>query len=172
MTINKKLLVTIGLLSAVAFMAMAPAEPKEEGFKNLKVLPKNITNDQMHAIMEEWEHALGTRCSFCHVRNEETKKMDWANDAKPEKQMARHMFKMTAALNKKYFGAKKDSLGMVIESGINCNTCHRGTSHPEVVRASATREKPAGPPPTAKPAEGTPPAQGSAPTPPPNGGRE
>jgi len=150
MTINRKLLAIIGLLSAVFFMAMRPAPPEDEKFKNLKVLPKNITKQQMHEVMEEWEHALGARCSFCHVRNEETKKMDFASDAKPEKEMARHMYQMTQKLNKKYFGAKKDTTGMIMESGVNCNTCHRGVSHPEVVRASEVR----------KPAAGTTPAVG------------
>ncbi|MDB5128447.1 c-type cytochrome [Mucilaginibacter sp.] len=137
MTINKKLLATMALLSVVVFMAMAPAAPTDdEKFKNLKVLPKDISKEEMHKVMEEWEHALGARCSFCHVRNEETKKMDFANDAKPEKAMAREMYKMTQAINKKYFHAKKDSTNRIMESNINCYSCHRGVSHPEVVRAS------------------------------------
>ncbi|MFD0794428.1 c-type cytochrome [Mucilaginibacter litoreus] len=146
MKLNKKIFVTAGLLSAVAFMAMSPvAQQEEPKFQNLKVLPKNITGKQLHAVMEEWEHALGARCSFCHVRNEETKKMDWASDAKPEKQMARNMYKMTQAINKKYFHSKKDTTGMVVESNVNCYSCHRGVSHPEVIRASELpRSKPEG----------------------------
>jgi hypothetical protein len=35
--------------------------------------------------------------------------MDFAADAKPEKEMAREMYKMTQDINKKYFHAKKDS---------------------------------------------------------------
>ncbi|MFA6082968.1 c-type cytochrome [Mucilaginibacter sp.] len=171
--INKKLLATFGLLSIVVFMAMSPAKQEEKPkFTNLKVLPKNITDKQLHVVMEEWEHALGARCSFCHVRNEETKKMDFASDAKPEKEMARHMFKMTVMLNKKYFEAKKDSTGMVMETGVNCNTCHKGVSHPEIVRASEQPRKPrpgpaqGGPPPAGQAAPvATPPAG----TPPPNG---
>ena len=135
--INRKLLATAALLSVVIFMAMSPVPPADdEKFKNLKVLPKDITKDEMHKVMEEWEHALGARCSFCHVRNEDTKKMDWASDAKPEKEMAREMYKMTQAINKKYFHAKKDSTGRIMESSLNCYSCHRGVSHPEVIRAS------------------------------------
>jgi len=66
------------------------------------------------------------------VRNEQTNKMDFASDAKPEKTAARHMFLMTAKINKKFFQAGKDSLGMVMYTGINCNTCHHGTAHPEL----------------------------------------
>lgn len=164
MNLNKKLLAVIGLSSGVLFMAMSPATKKadEPKFKNLKVLPKNITGEEMHKTMEEWEHALGARCSFCHERNEQTKKMDFASDAKPEKQMAREMYKMTQAINKKYFHSKKDSTGMVVESNVNCYSCHRGVSHPEIIRASelprAQRpegQAPAGTPPPPPP---TPPA--------------
>ncbi|OOQ60887.1 c-type cytochrome [Mucilaginibacter pedocola] len=160
MTINKKLTAVAALLSVVAFMAMSPAPPAEEHkFENLKVLPKKITGEQLHDVMEGWNMALGVRCNFCHARNESTNKMDFASDAKPEKQMARDMFKMTAALNKKYFGAKKDSLGMVMQTGVNCNTCHRGTSHPEIVKPPKHGPGPGGPgvpPPPGGPA-GTPP---------------
>jgi hypothetical protein len=171
MTINKKLLATISLLSAVVFMAMSPAtKPAEEHFKNLKVLSKNISDEEMHKTMEEWEHALGARCSFCHVRNEDTKKMDWASDAKPEKEMAREMYKMTQEINKKYFHAQKDSTDRIMESSINCYSCHRGVSHPEVVRASELpRQAPAGQPawaPGTAPAQGATPAPGSNPPPP------
>ena len=166
MTINKKFIATIGLLSAVVFMAMSPAtKPADEPFKNLKVLPKNISKEEMHKTMEEWEHALGARCSFCHVRNEDTKKMDFAADGKPEKEMAREMYKMTQEINKKYFHAQKDSTDRIMESSINCYSCHRGVQHPEVVRASELpRQAPTGQPAWA-PAPGTTPAPGSTPTP-------
>lgn len=39
---------------------------------------------------------------------------------------------MTAKINKKFFQAGKDTLGMIMYTGINCNTCHRGTAHPEL----------------------------------------
>ncbi|MEO6150196.1 MAG: c-type cytochrome [Mucilaginibacter sp.] len=142
MVINKKAFITIGLLAVVVLTSMVSLKPSpadEPLFKNLKVLPKNITKDQMHDVMEEWEHALGTKCSFCHVRDTVTKKMDWANDAKPEKGMARKMYKMTAMLNQKYFEAKKDSIGMMADEGVNCNSCHQGQEHPEVVKASAKK---------------------------------
>ncbi|WPU96623.1 c-type cytochrome [Mucilaginibacter sabulilitoris] len=153
MPLNKKIVVTIGLLSVVVLGAMTSMTPKkvqDEGFKNLKVLPKNISNDNLHKVMEEWEHSLGVHCNFCHVRNEETKKMDWANDTKPEKAMARDMYKMMNKINQKYFHAKKDSLGMIMPAGVNCNTCHRGTAHPEVIVPGD--QGPGGMPPGGQPA--------------------
>lgn len=156
MPVNKKLLVTLGLLSIVVFGAMTTSKPQDEGFKNLKVLPKNISGGNLHKVMEDWEHSLGVHCNFCHARNEETKKMDWASDAKPEKAMARDMYKMMNKINQKYFHAKKDSLGMIMQSGVNCNTCHRGTAHPEVMVPDGKGPGGQPGPPPAGPAPGSP----------------
>ncbi|MFS2186329.1 c-type cytochrome [Mucilaginibacter sp. Mucisp84] len=156
MPVNKKLLVTLGLLSIVVFGAMTNIKPQDEGFKNLKVLPKNISGENLHKVMEDWEHSLGVHCNFCHARNEETKKMDWASDAKPEKAMARDMYKMMNKINQKYFHAKKDSLGMIMQSGVNCNTCHRGTAHPEVMVPDGKGPGGQPGPPPAGPAPGSP----------------
>ncbi|WEA01327.1 c-type cytochrome [Mucilaginibacter sp. SJ] len=156
MPVNKKLLVTLGLLSIVVFGAMTTSKPQDEGFKNLKVLPKNISGENLHKVMEDWEHSLGVHCNFCHARNEETKKMDWASDAKPEKAMARDMYKMMNKINQKYFHAKKDSLGMIMQSGVNCNTCHRGTAHPEVMVPDGKGPGGQPGPPPAGPAPGSP----------------
>ncbi|TWR31630.1 c-type cytochrome [Mucilaginibacter pallidiroseus] len=159
MKISRHALVTAGLLSAVCFMAMATAAKQDDpAFTNLKVLPKNITKEQLHSVMDNWSHSLKVRCSFCHQFNAETKKMDWASDAKSEKQIARSMFKMTDDINKKYFGAAKDSTGMVVATAVNCYTCHKGNPHPEVVDAAAA--KPDRP-------NWAPPAPGSQPTTPP-----
>src|ERR1700744_718364 len=121
MLINKKLIVTLSLSSVVALVALTSMKPQDEpGFKNIKVLPKNITHQQLENVMHEWSASLGVHCDFCHARNEAEKKMDFASDAKPEKKMAREMFKMMNKINQKYFEAKKDSLGFVMTSGVNC----------------------------------------------------
>ena len=59
-------------------------------------------------------------------------RIDWifASDAKPEKDIARHMFRMTGKINKKYFSFDKDDKGAMIPA-ITCMTCHRGSPHPE-----------------------------------------
>ncbi|MGZ3872494.1 MAG: c-type cytochrome [Mucilaginibacter sp.] len=145
MLINKKIIVTLSLSAVVAFVALTSMAPDDHQFKNLKVLPKKITHEQLEKVMHEWSGSLGVHCDFCHSRNEAEKKMDFASDAKPEKEMARHMFKMMNKINQKYFAAKKDSIGMVLESGINCNTCHRGTSHPEVTLPEGKRGPGPGP---------------------------
>lgn len=114
-------------------------QPAEVKYTNLKVLPKDIKKATLDRTMREWAASLGVRCNFCHSNNPATNKMDYAYDGKPEKAMARKMYAMESKLNKKYFGAKKDSLGMMAHTGINCNTCHKGTSHPKVVLANVPR---------------------------------
>jgi len=159
MLINKKILVTLCLSSVVTLVALTSMKPDDDkGYKNLKVLPKNLTHEQLGKVMHEWSGSLGVHCDFCHVRNEAEKKMDFASDAKPEKEMARKMYKMMNKINQKYFEAKKDSLGMVMTSGVNCNTCHRGDSHPDAKLPE--RKGPGGPPPGAPAPGGTPAPQG------------
>lgn len=161
--INKKLFITMGLSGLIVFGALASMPPEPEKAKNLKVLPKNLTHDQIEGVMRQWTKALGVRCNFCHERGNN------AADTKPEKQMAREMFKMTAKINSKYFKAEKDSLGMMTQSGIACITCHRGTAHPEVKELlSAPQGGPqGGGPGFGRPGAGGPPPQGGAGAPPP-----
>jgi hypothetical protein len=132
MLINKKIAIALSLSAIVTIVALTSMAPDDEGPKNIKVLPKKITEQQIHTVMREWSLSLGVRCGFCHAPNADGKGLDFASDAKPEKEMARHMFKMMNKINSKYFEAKKDSLGMMEHTGINCYTCHRGMSHPEV----------------------------------------
>ena len=129
----KKIAVTTCLSAVVVFAATASMvkEPEEHKFTNLKVLPKNITDKEMEKVMHEWSDALGERCGFCHARNAETNKIDFASDAKGEKLAAREMYKMTAKINKKFFkedGDKdktehKDHDAMV--AAVSCYTSYR-----------------------------------------------
>ena len=145
MLLNRKIVATLGLSSIVTLIALTSMAPDRE-YKNLKVLPKDITHEQLGHVMSEWSHSLGVHCNFCHARDEAAKKMDFASDAKPEKTAARHMFKMMNKINKKFFEAKKDSLGMMAQAGVNCYTCHRGSPHPELKIPQGDARRPGGPP--------------------------
>jgi len=90
---------------ALGIAASMPQERQPPKLVNLKVFPKNISYRELDKTMDAWTASLGVHCNFCHVRNEETKKMDFASDAKPEKEAARYMYKMMAKINKKYFKA-------------------------------------------------------------------
>lgn len=128
----KKLTVAMVLI-ALMVVGMAATRPMEDKPKrNLKVLPRDISDDDLDKVMDSWKAALGVKCSFCHAPNADTSSkhhLDFASDAKPEKDIARHMFRMTAKINKKYFSFDKDDKGNVIPA-ITCMTCHRGNPHP------------------------------------------
>jgi hypothetical protein len=149
MRINKKFAITTGLCGVIALCVSAtlPQQQEHEPPKlvNLKVFPKNVPYRVLDHQMDVWSDALGVRCNFCHERNSQTGKMDFPSDAKPEKTMARHMYLMMGKINKKYFEAKKDTLGMIETTGINCNTCHHGVAHPELKVPEEHHPGPGGP---------------------------
>jgi hypothetical protein len=99
---------------------------------NLKVLPKELTGQQVHEIMEQWSAALGAHCNACHVEDRNNigpngrPRLNFADDSKGMKIAARTMYTMTGKINTEYV-AKIDSSGMPV----TCGTCHRGHLGPE-----------------------------------------
>src|SRR2546430_929881 len=130
----KKLIALIAVVALIIGMQTFGQTKQEEPpkAKNLKVLPKNITHDELIATMKGFSKALGVRCTTCHVTTSkgtaEHPDFDFASDAKPEKNIARQMYKMVNAINHKYIGKMDD--GKLDQ--INCVTCHRGGLHPMV----------------------------------------
>ena len=122
-------------LTAIGMSAIRPTENDKPPKRNLKVLPRDITHDQLDSTMDSWKAALGVKCNFCHAPSADSTNhhLDFASDAKPEKNMARYMFRMTAKINKKFFKDDKDDKGMMV-AAISCKTCHRGSPHPDEVK--------------------------------------
>jgi len=150
MPINKKFAISASLIGIIALCVAATNPPQQQQHEppklvNLKVFPKKVPYRVLDHQMDEWCDALGVHCNFCHERNAQTGKMDFPSDAKPEKEMARHMFVMMGKINKKFFGASKDSLGMVAMTGVNCNSCHHGVAHPEIKAGQERHPGPGGP---------------------------
>ena len=99
-------------------------------YKNLKILPKNITEHTMDSIMESYSKALNVSCQFCHVRIANfPDSLDYASDKEPMKAEARKMMLMTIDINKKnfYFNKKENPIFL---NTVNCMTCHRGEAFP------------------------------------------
>jgi len=96
---------------------------------NLKALPKDTTGDQVNTIMHGFEGALGVECEFCHARNPETKRNDFASDANPKKDKARLMIKMTETINTQFVSQLNNPKA---ENPVTCGTCHRGSEQPAV----------------------------------------
>ena len=140
----KKLFTITVCLFALVLMSFIITKDAPPLYKNLKVLPKNTTKEEMDSLMHHFARSLGKKCNFCHVFNDEQKKMDFESDAKKEKNIAREMWKMTAKLNKKYFDIK-DSKKLDAKLEVTCYTCHRGAENPET-------KSPMGPPPGGQPA--------------------
>ena len=103
-------------------------------FHNLRVLPPNITHDELIATMRGIARSLGTRCNHCHVTNppDAKEEFDFASDAKPEKKVARTMLRMVRNINAEYV-SKVNAHGQTV----TCFTCHRGRTVPETQTAEA-----------------------------------
>lgn len=132
------------LASSIA-AAQAPAGQRAGGappapMKNLQVLPKDMPQPQVVAIMRAFNAALGVNCNHCHVW---TKPGDPSNDmpadTKIEKTVARVMMQMTGEINAKLAANIKKPADQITR--VECATCHRGEAIPKT------------PPPPAPPAK-------------------
>lgn len=99
---------------------------------NLKVLPKDMTGDQVHDLMHDWEAELGVTCKTCHAENPKNigpngrARLNYADDSRHEKQSARVMYQMLESINTNYV-AKIENSGLPV----TCGTCHQGHLNPE-----------------------------------------
>ena len=129
----------VGVIALVAAGAMigANARPQSQAanagaavqtaaqkYKNIQVL-KDIPADQLIPSMQFITATLGVECEFCHVANS-SGKLEFDKDDKDEKKTAREMMQMMFAINKNNFDGKR---------GVTCNTCHRGSPHPQAIPA-------------------------------------
>ncbi|HEX6333533.1 MAG TPA: c-type cytochrome [Flavisolibacter sp.] len=115
-----------GCLVLMSF-TMISDEPR---YKNLKVLPKDITKPQLDSVMKHFTASLGVKCNFCHVRNAEDTEWNFPSDDNKHKLVARDMIRMTQKINDKYFdvtGTKKDLNAKLM---VTCYTCHNGSKEP------------------------------------------
>lgn len=114
----------ITVLSAQSFTFYHHEE--EEKPTNLKLLPKDISEEELHTVMREYSRALGVKCGYCHERKEGQKHADFASDAKEEKLITRGMMQMVNDINEKYLS----SIGKGHFEKIACVTCHMGRPLP------------------------------------------
>ena len=123
------------ILTLLIFLAPV-ASTQEPPYKNLEVLPPDISKEMLNSIMLENLRGLGLRrrgnegCLFCHVGNMETPRQEWdyVSDAKPMKEKGRVMLAMVDAINKKYLGSLNDRLDPSLK--VSCMTCHAGRTDP------------------------------------------
>jgi photosynthetic reaction center cytochrome c subunit len=112
------------LLSVASAGAQAQAEKPllaEQYFKNITAL-KGISVNQFMATMGFFSASLGENCTYCHIPESAGNWARYADDNET-KQTARKMIVMVNALNKTYFGGKRE---------VTCYSCHRGLDRPKV----------------------------------------
>lgn len=126
-----KKLKVIGVLALIFFFGIAAVkQPKTDRFKNLQVLPKNITEDSLNKLMDLYAASLKVNCDYCHVHDKKADTMIWHKDDKPEKEITRNMMRMTAEINEKYFHFNEDIKASEVQA-VTCYTCHKGSPMPE-----------------------------------------
>jgi cytochrome c551/c552 len=136
---------------------------------NLQVLPKDLTGQQVHEIMEGFAGSLAVHCDFCHAADPKNigpngkPRLNFADDSKDDKKIARIMLTMTQQINGDYISKASaldpDAMGMKV----TCGTCHRGHEMPEEF-VIPKEQGPGGPPPAGGPPNGAaPPAPGTPP---------
>jgi hypothetical protein len=113
----------------------APAAPGQRAggspapMKNLQVLPKDMPQPQVVAIMRAFNAALGVNCNHCHIWTKPgDPSNDMAADTKIEKTVARVMMLMTNEINTKLAASIKKPADQIAR--VECATCHRGEAIP------------------------------------------
>lgn len=136
MSLSYKLLLTAALAaSPVMLHAQGPAE---EPPKNLQVLPKDMSREQVIQIMRRFTGALGVRCDACHAQaagaaSNGPPRMDFASDEKENKKIARTMLRMVIDINGKYL--PETGRTFTERTRVTCETCHHGASKPRTLAA-------------------------------------
>ena len=129
--ISFKKIKVLSVLAAFVFIGIAAVkQPVNENFKNLQVLPKNITTDSLDKIMDAFNVQLGVDCKFCHVKDKKADSLIFDKDDKPEKEITRKMMRMTMDINKKYFQFNEEVTAAQVQA-VTCYTCHKGHPIPE-----------------------------------------
>ena len=139
MQTNKRKLSFLFFIAACVVISVAATKPSPTSniavatadtgiFKNLKVLPKDISKEKLDTIMHQFTAALGVKCNFCHAMGSNGHP-DFPSDDKQEKDIARYMMHMTGEINAKYFNSENSTMPDTI-SVVKCVTCHHGNPHP------------------------------------------
>ena len=156
----------IVLIATVALVACAPGIARAQDARgrgpapaprNLQVLPKDMTQQDVVALMQRFTRGLGVQCTYCHIeqtapllsaeeqaaqaaaappaagrgrgRGRGGPQIDYALDDKRQKQIARVMIAMTNDINARLAGAIRKPAADIVR--VECATCHRGVTNPQ-----------------------------------------
>jgi hypothetical protein len=110
----------------LGIIAAKPPQEQKPVYKNLKVLSKNISEEDMEEVMESFNAGLGANCLFCHPGRQNGTEyiINYVTDSLMNKRVARDMLRMTIKLNNKYFNSRMSGM-MNTKGRIWCKTCHQ-----------------------------------------------
>jgi tetratricopeptide (TPR) repeat protein len=129
-------LLTIGAALALATSAAAQQGAPDWKGKNLQFFPSDIQRDVLTQRMREFSFALGVRCQYCHFGGDGISfdGVDFSSDAKPAKNKARAMLKMTDQLNRTLLPQVPSRAEPRVS--VECATCHRGLPLPKTLQTT------------------------------------
>jgi len=139
--------ILVGSLLAILLFGLTVVATAQERWqwpehpKNLQVLPKDMTGEQLRPVMIGFTRALGVRCAHCHVgkEGEPLSTYDFPADDNPNKNRAREMLRMLKDINAHL---AKIEPSAPVRVNMWCGTCHRGRPRPttlvEELRAAYT----------------------------------
>jgi tetratricopeptide (TPR) repeat protein len=115
----------------------AAAEEESHAYKNLQVLPQDISRDDLSEVMLANLRGLGLRrrggegCLHCHAGSMDTPRQSWdyASDEKPAKQLARVMMAMVRDINGSHLSQLASRSKPRVE--VTCYSCHAGRINPK-----------------------------------------
>ncbi len=87
-------------------------------------------------LMKRYERDLGVSCSYCHVENRDTGKLDYVSDENPRKQTARIMMTMLDDINDRHLAQLGSDHRYA--TGVTCGELPPGPQHPAGVRRPST----------------------------------
>jgi hypothetical protein len=131
---HKRKIIVMAALAAFVILGIAAMKAPYQKPRNLKILPKDISDAKLDSIMQTYNIALGVKCNFCHLPAKgidiAKDSLDYAADGEPMKEDARKMMRMTIDINKNNFYYNKDIRPEYLNT-VTCKTCHRGEPYPE-----------------------------------------
>lgn len=125
---------SIGTGAAIWLLLAAIAQGQiPDKFRNLQVLPRDISKQDLTETMRGFTAALGVRCPFCHVgrEGEPLNTFDFASDDRPTKRTARTMIRMVRQINTEYLAKLPNRTAPSLQ--VRCETCHHGHNLPETL---------------------------------------
>ncbi len=127
------------MLGCVLSCAAPAADPTDElpltKPVNLKAMPTDISVSNLNRAMKRYNRELGVACSYCHVENRDTGKVDYISDENAKKETARIMITMLEDINDKYLAQLDGDVRYTADMG--CGTCHQGRANPPPFESKA-----------------------------------